>query len=302
MLKRKPAREGTVPPVYMTGVRMGLSEASQCLMRHPHRHNDIELNFLASGTVEYLFGVKPRRFTAGQLSLFWAAFPHQVTAASDDAKLFWVHIPLSSLLRWRLSITSQIMKGDLIIQHVQDEYDGDHIQFRRLVYQLDCLVSEHRYIALLEIEARLRRLDLWKQHREHHLQITEHTGVINTTKAGKMACFISENYSELIDVADIANVAGLQPNSAMKLFKKSFGLSIVEFLTQYRIAHAQQLLATTEQTVLDVSLNSGFNSLSRFYSVFKEYCGQSPRDFRASLHVTVEAPMWRSRETGEIEY
>src|SRR5687767_11683910 len=109
MLKRKPMKEGAVPPVYMTGVRMGLSEGNQCLMLHPHRHNDIELNFLASGTVEYLFGVKPRPFTAGQLSLFWAAFPHQVSTASADAKLYWVHIPLSSLLRWRLTMTPQIM-------------------------------------------------------------------------------------------------------------------------------------------------------------------------------------------------
>jgi AraC-like DNA-binding protein len=52
------------------------------------------------------------------------------------------------------------------------------------------------------------------------------------------------------------------------------------FITQHRITHAQRLLATTDDTILDVALDAGFQSLSRFNEAFKAACGCSPSEFR----------------------
>jgi transcriptional regulator GlxA family with amidase domain len=57
----------------------------------------------------------------------------------------------------------------------------------------------------------------------------------------------------------------------------------MEYVTQYRLSHAQRLLATTDLKILDVALASGFGSASRFYQVFMAMCGLTPRDYRASL-------------------
>jgi transcriptional regulator GlxA family with amidase domain len=55
---------------------------------------------------------------------------------------------------------------------------------------------------------------------------------------------------------------------------------ILDYLTQYRVAHAQRLLVTTDLPVLEIALACGFNSLSRFYAAFKKICGRSPRTYR----------------------
>ena len=57
----------------------------------------------------------------------------------------------------------------------------------------------------------------------------------------------------------------------------------MEFLTQQRLARSQHLLAMTDRTILDIALDSGFGSQARFYAVFKEYCKQTPREYRLRM-------------------
>jgi AraC-like DNA-binding protein len=52
------------------------------------------------------------------------------------------------------------------------------------------------------------------------------------------------------------------------------------FITQHGISHAQRLLVTTGDAILDVALAAGFQSLSGFNEAFKAACGCSPRDYR----------------------
>ena len=61
------------------------------------------------------------------------------------------------------------------------------------------------------------------------------------------------------------------------------GTNFNQFINQLRIEYAKNLLATTESNVLDVALDSGFNSKSTFNRVFREMTGQTPTQFRKSL-------------------
>lgn len=73
---------------------------------------------------------------------------------------------------------------------------------------------------------------------------------------------------------------GLHPNYAMGLFREAFGTTMSNFILQHRISHAQRLLVTTDDAVIDIAFASGFQSLSRFNEAFKKACGSSPRDYR----------------------
>ena len=60
-------------------------------------------------------------------------------------------------------------------------------------------------------------------------------------------------------------------------------MSIIDYITQYRVSHAQFLLITTDTNVSEIALKAGFGSISRFYTAFKKVCGQSPVAYRAML-------------------
>jgi AraC-like DNA-binding protein len=58
---------------------------------------------------------------------------------------------------------------------------------------------------------------------------------------------------------------------------------VIDYLTQQRVAHAQQMLITSDANVADIALESGFQTLSHFYSAFARLCGTSPGKYRAML-------------------
>jgi AraC-like DNA-binding protein len=98
-----------------------------------------------------------------------------------------------------------------------------------------------------------------------------------------MARFVAERHHEEIDVPDIAKAAGVHPKYAMRVFRRTCGMTLLQFLTQNRVRHAQRLLATEDANLHEIAEAAGFGSDSRFREVFKRSCGVSPAAYRASL-------------------
>ena len=71
-------------------------------MQRPDHHNEIELNFLETGSVTYLFGGRKTIVDAGRLTVFWAAIPHQVIDYGNETAYYVATIPLPWFLQWRL--------------------------------------------------------------------------------------------------------------------------------------------------------------------------------------------------------
>jgi len=96
----------------------------------------------------------------------------------------------------------------------------------------------------------------------------------------EMAIFTAENYTQKINIDSISEHVDLQANYAMALFQKVFHTTMLSFLTQFRVAHAQHLLVTTRQSVTDIAGLAGFQSISRFNTTFLELSQCSPREYR----------------------
>jgi AraC family transcriptional regulator, melibiose operon regulatory protein len=164
--------------------------------------------------------------------------------------------------------------------------DGDLEMFERWVLDFEKDDPQRRRAAFLEIEARLLRFALavptevasggTRSPAESMIEI----GGLNRVE--QMACFIAQNYTERLEAEQISSAVGLHPNYAMTLFKRAMGITLIDCVTQHRVSHSQRLLVTTDAKIIDVALNSGFSSLSRFYEAFHKWCGCSPKDYRKS--------------------
>jgi AraC-like DNA-binding protein len=145
-----------------------------------------------------------------------------------------------------------------------------------------------REIVLLEIKARLLRMaenlenGSGSDNPSEPKTLVRQVGSQNFSKIESMARFIAQHYTEPIRLADVAAAVGLHPDYAAYAFKKTFGITINNFVIQHRVQHAQRLLVTTRKKVLDIAFESGFNSLSRFNTSFKELCRCTPREYRES--------------------
>ncbi len=256
-------------------------------MRRPDHHNEVELNFLESGTVTYLLGGTKTVVEAGKLGVFWAAIPHQIIDFGTKTAYYVVTIPLQCFLQWRLpeNFVQPLMQGRLVSEPTTGLADSDRHLFEQ--WESDLLKKDSALEApvLLEMQARLLRLAIntpagrtGRAKRDRITNVTD-TGL---NKVERMACFIAQNYTDKLTVDQIGEFVDLHPNYAMNLFQKTFGTTLINYLTQHRVSHAQRLLATTDESVTEIAFQSGFHSISRFNDAFRRACGCSPREYRKS--------------------
>jgi len=247
----------------------------------PHRHNEVELNFLERGALTYLFGKQKIVVSSGQFMVFWAIMPHYILEAIPETTLHWLTLPAGRFLQWHLSeaITQPLLQGQIIWD--QKESQREYQLFSQWHHDLKEPWHDSERVILLEVEARLRRIaqPLSSQPSPPTQQMM--TRLPRSVEA--MIGFITEHYMEPLQLGQIAQAVGLHPGYATELFRTTFGITIMDYLAQQRVAHAQRLLATTDQTVLDVAMEAGFTSASRFYATFQKITGQSPHAYRSSL-------------------
>ncbi|NJK45446.1 MAG: cupin domain-containing protein [Pleurocapsa sp. SU_196_0] len=65
-------------------------------MLEPHQHDEIELNYVLEGELQYSFGGHERTLLAGQWMTFWGAWPHHVTHSPPETRCVWVTLPFAT--------------------------------------------------------------------------------------------------------------------------------------------------------------------------------------------------------------
>jgi len=254
-------------------------------MKRPDRHNEIELNLLLEGEIVYLFGGHTVTLRAGQIAVFWASVPHQIISCRGDAPYFVATVPLAWFLACRLPgpTVQRLLNGEMLLEAPGRRTRLDQECFLQWTEDLGSGEEVRKQIALREMEARLHRLAL---NAEADLTIAEPQALplsVNATglqKVEQIAAFVARNYTDPLSVDTIARSVDLHPNYAMELFRRTLGTTLVDYINHHRVTHAQRLLVTSEESILEVALRSGFNSLSRFNAVFKARSGCTPRSYR----------------------
>ena len=78
----------------------------------------------------------------------------------------------------------------------------------------------------------------------------------------------------------IVESSGKSREYISRLFKKATGNTFCSFLNKKRIEYAANMLTSTNQDIIDIAYDSGFDNLSTFYHLFKKEKGCSPKKYR----------------------
>lgn len=99
--------------------------------------------------------------------------------------------------------------------------------------------------------------------------------------------YIQKHFQETINLKDIAQEVNMTVPAFCRYFKKLTHSTFTQFLNEFKISYACQLLEKPELSILGVSLESGFNNLSHFNKQFKEVTNMTPSEYREGLLSTV---------------
>lgn len=91
--------------------------------------------------------------------------------------------------------------------------------------------------------------------------------------------FIDNNFEKVLDLDFLSHIRFISKFHLLRLFKKYYGLTPKQYLTDKRIEKSKKHLIN-EMTVTETCFAVGFESLGSFSTLFKTKTGQSPSEFQ----------------------
>lgn len=92
--------------------------------------------------------------------------------------------------------------------------------------------------------------------------------------------YISEHLNQNIRLADLASLINMSQFHFSHMFKQTIGIAPHQYLLRQRIEQSKKLLRTTDQPIMDIALECGFNSHSHLSKQFRQLTDMTPRAYR----------------------
>lgn len=98
--------------------------------------------------------------------------------------------------------------------------------------------------------------------------------------AKKACAYISSKLDERITIEQLSEKFHVCPTQLKNCFKRVYGISVYAYIRTQKMLAAEQMLKTTDETVLSIANRFGYDNGSKFAKAFRDIVGVSPSDFR----------------------
>lgn len=92
--------------------------------------------------------------------------------------------------------------------------------------------------------------------------------------------YISNHFDSNISLPIVAEVFNLNPSYLSRIFKNATGMRIGNYIMSVRMEKAKQLLSNDED-IFETAQKVGYNNISYFNKIFKEYTGVMPNQYKS---------------------
>jgi AraC family transcriptional regulator of arabinose operon len=169
---------------------------------------------------------------------------------------------------------------------VNIELAGEMQMFRRSFRELSTTVYQrgdiNESLCFNVIENLLLRVD-----RLHKSSANKESGAAHfppsDARIGAAVEFVLGHYTEPLKIAEIAAEANLSPSRLGVLFKRDYGMGVMQWRDSLRLRKARDLLAHTDLKIAEISQRVGWDDQLYFSRRFKDKYGAAPRHYRQRI-------------------
>lgn len=248
-----------------------------------HWHEDVEFIYIKKGCGIIIIDGEECNVSAGDIAFILPGKVHGIFQHDDETMeyeniLFDGKIFSSSLDDFYDSFLLPFFENTVEIPHVFRKGITGYESMRRYLDANDNISSHREGAWGLAIKGNLYLL-LFDLVTLYEKKIDSS----NRKKIDKLKPVIKHvelHYSEPTTVSEMADIAGFSESHFMRFFKDTFGVSFITYLNDYRLSMAARLLLSSEDTILDISQQVGFENLSHFNRKFKEKYNKTPKEYR----------------------
>ena len=250
-----------------------------------HWHEEIEIGIVRKGTISYYIDFEHSTFHEGDLILI---SPHALHSASPEGVAetdsFVVNLDflgchlrdvcavkylmplLNGVYRMKPRVTSEDPEYSQLLSYLRKIFAEQEaknygyelaikeslLSFLRCLFQNSCMVRRQKELVQNQTEEKVKL-------------------VLN---------YINRNHTEQLTIRELADLCGFSESHFMRFFKKHTGVTVIEYINEFRLDMAAELLEMKESAVIEAAFETGFNNVSYFNRLFKQKFGLTPREYR----------------------
>ena len=109
-----------------------------------------------------------------------------------------------------------------------------------------------------------------------------------TEQIHKACIFMRENMRNKVKSEDIAKCLHMSYSNFRKIFRKSTGMAPHQYMLQLKMQRIKDLLENSDMTILDIALETGFESADYFSCFFRSKTGINPLSYRRGIETQRE--------------
>lgn len=250
-----------------------------------HYHPEYELTLILNGTGSRIIGDSQLPFQKNDLVLVGSGLPHTwYTNAAITQECTAVVIQFSErFLQPFLSLS----EFGPIAKLLDDASRG--IYFKQDKAIIDEITSLPGATSMFRITKLLNILQLLANKKRNYLSQKAFT-ILQSTKTqnriNEVCQFVHEHANENITVDQVAQKVYLSKSAFCKFFKRVMKVTFSDYVNDIRIANACRLLSSSDLTIKEIALETGFESLTYFNRVFSKKKECTPSEFRKNKSLT----------------
>ncbi len=148
------------------------------------------------------------------------------------------------------------------------------------INEIDILCSEQPEGYQLLLKSILFRLIYIIISHKETIEITSNIQTKSLEKLKYILKYVEEHYSEHITIEEMAKLTFYSKSHFMKFFKSHIGTGFIDYLNNYRLMMSEQMLKTSDLSVIEIAQLNGFDNISYFNRIFKKKYNFSPSKLR----------------------
>ncbi len=254
-----------------------------------HYHEELELLYPIKGTGVRIVGDSMEYFNENELVLLGSEIPHLFKNEQSDSTAEVDYI----VIKFKPALINKFIENVPEFSNVKRLIIGSR---RGIIFQHHHSISLLKKIINITESSGAPRLIMLLDLLHHLSQIESVRSLASEgfkLKAGnsqeegrlqRVINFIVENYVREISLQELSDLSYMTTNSFCRYFKDRTGKTAFQFIREYRVSRACQMIINSRKSISQICHDTGFNSFSSFNRVFKSIKGISASEYKKKYH------------------
>lgn len=252
-----------------------------------HYHNYVEIGYCYKGSGVFFVDGNVMPFSSGDCSIIFQNQIHIAQSKYDDPSE-WRFVTLdmgklfSSFNFNDFEFTMDIFKKISTCSNIYKKEHSSNIS--SLIYDIimEMVNCKENYSKIVKLQIQQLILKLYRECTYNDsCSISNHLSHIK--KISPSIKFITDNYANQINIKALANLCYMSETNFRRVFKNTIGKSPSEYIQIIRVKMAAVLLINSTNSILDISFQVGYPTVSSLNRHFHCIIGMTPRDWRKKM-------------------